>query len=319
MIRSLSLPVLETRSAFLSAVRRFFFDRGYIEVETPLLNPTGGFEPFLDPIRVSRSGVRKSPEHKEKETGYLVTSPEYNLKIIAADVRRDVFQIAHVFREGDAGPIHTEEFLMLEWYKMDADDRALAAETRALLESVAAAPFSRTRIGTVKSWTVEELLRRHASCGMGKTELWKAAQGAGLTLSGSADALRYDEIFFTVFLNLIEPGISEGVHFIHDYPKELAALARIEGEKARRFEVYWNGIELANGYFELASRREQEERFAGENELRERLGKPRMEMNHQFLDAVGRLPDCAGIALGLDRLLLVLLGARTVAEVSPFL
>lgn len=318
MIRPLPLDVLERRSAFLSAVRRFFSDHAYMEVETPLLNPTGGFEPFLDPIRVHRSGVRKSPDHEHKENGYLITSPEYNLKVIAADVRRDIYQIAHVFREGDAGTLHSEEFLMLEWYKMNADDRALAAETASFLRFLADQPFSRRKIDAVETTTVADLLQIHASCSMEKEDLWRAAKSAGLHLSTSPAELRYDEIFFTVFLNMIEPKLTRSIYFIHDFPRELAALARIEGRTAKRFEVYWDGIELANGYFELASRSEQEARFQSENALRKSLGKPAMEMNNQFLDAVGRLPDCAGIALGLDRLFMVLSGARRLADISPF-
>ncbi|MBI3395641.1 MAG: EF-P lysine aminoacylase GenX [Spirochaetia bacterium] len=320
MIRCLGAQTMELRSRFLWDVRRFFHERGYLEVETPLLNPTGGFEPFLDPLSVVRSGVRKSPQAAvTPRQGYLITSPEYNLKILVAELNRNLFQIAHVFREGDHGDFHSEEFLMLEWYHVGIDEFQLMNECRDLITFLSSMPYSRVKAESFQEHTVNDLLKRYAGCAASRTELEEAVVRLGLTGGDDPKSLRYDELFFTVFLNTVEQHLGRsGPEFVHSYPPELAALSRVESGVARRFEIYWDGVELANGFFELNSRQEQEARFLAENQLRQELGKPTMEPDEQFLDAVGRLPKTSGIALGLERLLMVLLGKTRISDVSPF-
>ena len=323
MIRVLDNATWEARAQFLDDVRAFFRERGVLEVETPLLNAHGTVEPFLDPFVVTRTARRKSPSGPSGPQGaYLITSPEYNMKILLSTLRRDIYQIAHCFREGDAGGHHTEEFLMLEWYRIGFDEFALMEEVTALLERLAAHAYSGQPFQTPRSCTVAELFRTHCDCGLLRSELEEALPRYSLLgHEERPENLRYDELFFTLFLNRIEHHLGkEAPDFVYDYPPELAALSVIESGRARRFEVYWQGQELANGYNELRDPVEQAARFAKENQLRESLAKPHMPADPQFLSALrSGLPQCSGIALGLDRLFMVLRGKNTLEAVSPFL
>lgn len=326
MIRNLSPEILRLRSKFFRDIREFFFARDYIEVETPLLNPTGGLDPFLDPLSVKRRGVRKSVQAGSgSRDGYLITSPEYNLKIALSAAPQNMFQIAHSFREGDRGDLHTEEFLLLEWYRMNADEFELMDECHELLVFLASRDYSRRTIPASSPPAripVRDLFKRHCRCGLSRQDLEMAVIRHRLLATDEIPAeLRYDELFFILFLNRIEERLGrEGPEFIYHYPAELAALAVIEGNIARRFELFWEGIELANGYYELTDRREQEERFRRENDLRASLAKPVMDFDEQFLQALEiDIPPISGIALGVDRLLMLLLNEERLAEVSPFL
>ncbi len=322
MIRVLDESTWETRAQFLADIREFFRSREVLEVETPLLNPQGTVEPFLDPFVVARRAGRKSPEAVEQPGDrFLITSPEYNLKVLLAALRRDLFQIAHCFREGDSGGEHTEEFLMLEWYRIGRDESALMEETAELVDHLSRRPYGRVRFASPLRRTVADLFGEYCGCGLARDELETAvSRHALLGPDEKAEHLRYDELFFTLFLNRVEPNLDGRTPtFVCDYPPELAALSVVENGRARRFELYWQGRELANGYYELGDAEEQSRRFAAENELRVALGKERMEPNPQLLEALRQgLPECAGIAVGLDRLLLALVGGNSLSEVSPF-
>lgn len=325
MLNPLDAETLQARAEFLNDVRRFFRERACLEVETPLLNPTGAVEPFLDSLEVRRpteSAVDRKPAGSAsgERAGFLITSPEYNLKILLARTGRDLFQIAHCFRAGEAGGLHSEEFLMLEWYRRGIDEFGLMDECDELLDYLAGRPASRiARPGPARRRTVNQVLNEYAGCpDASRASLLSTCERLGLA-GADAEAWRYDELFFAVFLNAVEPQLGrEGVDFVYQYPRELAALSRIEGDIARRFEIYWQEAELANGYYELIDRAEQERRFAAENELRARLGKEGMTADAQFLAALADMPESSGIALGLDRLFMVLQGARDLKSTSPF-
>ena len=323
MIRILKPAAWEARAKFLSDVRAFFRSRDVLEVETPLLNVHGTVEPFLDPFSVARTARPKSPSAKEPaHNSFLITSPEYNLKILLSALQRDIFQIAHCFREGDSGDHHSEEFLMLEWYRVGYDELHLMKETALLVESLARQPYSIISFEAPTSHTVADLFQQYCDCGLSRPQLEDALRRFALVgPREQPKTLRYDELFFALFLNRIEPHIGRTAPaFVYDYPPELAALSVIEEGRARRFELFWKGQELANGYFELCNPEEQVARFAQENALRQQLGKPFMPADPQFVAALERgLPPCSGIALGLDRLLMVLLGEDSLAAVSPFL
>jgi len=322
MIRSLSPQVLQIRSDFLGDVRTYFKERNYIEVETPLLNPEGGLEPFIDPFTVARKGVRKSIQASpQKNPGYLITSPELNMKMILKDIRRDIFQISHCFREGDSGDLHSEEFLMLEWYKVNVDEFILMKECADLLKFLSLRHYSRIAVEEEKFRPVLEVMESCCECSFNREEMEIALQKFKLIgKNEDIKKLRYDEIFFTLFLNLAESRLGmESPEFIYHYPAELASLSKIEDNISRRFELYWKGIELANGYYEPTTRKEYEECYARENRLRKILGKEIMPPSEQFLSTFeNNYPESSGIALGLDRLLMVLLEKKTISEVSPF-
>ncbi len=323
-IRRLPAEILEIRRDFLCDVRAFFNGRGCLEIETPLLNSTGTVDPFLDSFRVTRSGRRKSPQAPvSSPEGFLITSPEYNMKITLADIRRDIYQIAHCFREGDQGPLHTEEFLMLEWYRLDCDEFALMEECRDLLRFLAGRSYSRKILpaeAKMPSRKTADLFDEFADCTVSRKDLEKAVVQFNLTGPGENPAqLRYDELFFTIFLNRIENHLGRPFPaFVSHYPAELAALSRIENDICRRFEIYWEGIELANGYYELDDRLEQDRRFQNDNLLRSSMQKPHMEPDPEYLNSLDHFPRSSGIALGLDRLLMVLLDRQSLADVSPF-
>ncbi len=326
-MRPISPEMQRIRSNFLRDVRDFFFQRDYIEAETPLLNRRGGVDPFLDPMRVEHTGYRKSVEAAHTEdpiAGYLVTSPEYNLKILLSENPVPMFQIAHCFRGGDSGSLHSQEFLMLEWYRPGANEFELMRECRELLAWTAQQPYAKVAVPPENDdsyRSVASVMREALGCDLNRGNLERALVERGLLGRGEVlEELRYDEIFFSLFLNYVEGDLgADGPEFLYHYPREMAALAEVRGDIARRFECYWHGVELANGYFELRSRTEQEARFQGENELRRALGKPEMEPDPDFLAALDRgLPECSGIALGLDRLLMIVRGEKDLSEVSPF-
>jgi len=324
MIQLMSDSNLEIRSSFLYEVRRIFYNNSYMEIETPLLNPGGNVEAFIDPIEVKRTGIKKSPEDKGINRGrYLITSPEYNLKSQFVHSKRNLFQIAHCFREGDVGRLHTEEFLMLEWYRRDCTLEGFMEECRELLFALSNLPFVKNRflLTDITVLSVEELFRKNLNCGLEFDDLCQYGEKQGyLRLQDKSIQPRYDEIFYIIFLNEIEKHLGNNAPcFIYNYPPELAALSKIENGRARRFEIYWKGVEMANGYEELRGRDENLNRFQKENQLRLQQNKNTIVFEEQYLECMDELPQSCGIALGLDRLLMVLLNESSIHEITPFI
>jgi len=285
---------LVQRGAIFDRVRGFFKKKGYLEVETPFRIPAPAPEAQID--AVPSSGW------------FLQTSPELCMKRMLAAGYSSIFQICRCWRDGERGARHLSEFTMLEWYRAGADYLDLMAETEALVLAAAALPRLRYRGQTIElspPWeriTVTEAFRRHAD----------TTPQAALT-AGS-----YDEIM----VELIEPrlGLSRPT-FLYDYPASCGALARLkEGDPllAERFELYIGGLEIANAFSELTDPGEQRSRFVAEAAERARLGKAPYPVPERFLSALALMPRAAGIALGLDRLVMVLLDAGTIDEVVAF-
>lgn len=306
------LEILRFRDRFLALVRAFFRGNGYLEVETPALNPTGAVEAFLDPFRVERTGP--AGRSSSGTAGYLITSPEYNLKRLVASTGARLFEIAHCFRASDSGGLHSEEFLMLEWYAPEKNLADMILETAALLRSLAAALPCNLDL-THREAEVEDLFHQHTGRGFSRADLETTARETGI---GSA-ADRYDELFFSVFLNRIEPHIRTPYPlFIKHYPPELAALSRIEGGRALRFELYWQGIELCNAYDELPGSAANEARFVEANALRLGTGREPMSADAEFLALADMMGPVSGNALGLERLMLIYSGKDKLSSISPF-
>jgi len=316
LIRPLSHEVWHFRKQVLTSLRDFFDERGFLEVSTPGLNPTGAVEPFIDSFQVERHAPAKS-QRQSPGQGYLITSPEYNLKILAAELKTNVYEICHVFREGDRGPEHTEEFLMLEWYALGSNMEDLLAQTTELIQLVGAR-LDRSEIPVrFERHTIEELFRKYAGCGTDHGDLLDVAEKLGL---GKRED-RYDELFFSIFLNRVEPNLQSTLpFFITDYPAPLAALSRVNGKIARRFELYWGGLEIANGYEELLDYDEHVRRFQEFNEIRIGTGRKAIEADSQFMAVLREksLQPCAGIALGIERLMMALLRTNQIDSISPF-
>ncbi|MCE9499671.1 MAG: elongation factor P--(R)-beta-lysine ligase, partial [Leptospira sp.] len=269
-------------------------------------------EPYIDPFKVS------SP-HSEKE-GYLITSPEYSLKQVLSSGAGKIFEIAHAFRSGEKGRLHTKEFLMLEFYQVNADEFALM-DLCIELFTILAAKFHTFSFhpGNIRKIKMEELFVLHSGKSFSRSDLILTLEENKIKQPVESLKFTYDDLFFLVFLNLIEPGLEEGPLFIYDYPPELASLSRIENGRARRFEIYWKGIELGNAFYELTDPEEQFQRLRKEQDFRRETGKEVFEIDPMFISALHRgIPDVSGISIGLDRLFMLLLGHEDLRFISPY-
>jgi elongation factor P--(R)-beta-lysine ligase len=305
---------LAARARILRAVRGWFEAQGFLEVDTPARVRSPGQEVHLDAVPAGAGH-------------WLITSPEYHMKrLVAAGLPR-IVQIAKCWRGGESGPHHRGEFTMVEWYRANAPLAALAEDCEALLRAAAvaagrdpaalalAAPFTRT--------TVRELFARHAGFDLAGDEaaptLRAKAAAAGVAL-GTATA--WDDIFYQVFLDRIEPRLAAGgPTFVFDWPAPLAALARPKPGDPRvveRFELYAGGLELANAFGELTDPVEQRRRFEDEAATRAGRGKQLYPIDEALLAALPAMPPTAGIALGFDRLVMLVLGAGDIRDVVAF-
>lgn len=273
---------LQARAALLSTVRAFFHRRGVMETQTPVLAAATVTEPAVESIPVPGFG-------------YLRTSPEYHLKRLLAAGAPSLYELGPVFRAGETGRRHNPEFVMLEWYRLGFTDEDLMAEVAELIDLVLGPSDCRT----VSYREVVELAPAPAVA----AEL-DPREAQDLALSAGLEAL------------------GPGRFFVVDYPADQAALARLRPgrpESAARFELVVDGLELANGYWELGDRDALEARFRTDLATRRARGQYRPELDGRFLDAMAAgLPSCAGVALGFDRLLMLKTHASSLREVVPF-
>lgn len=306
----LSPQFYRLRSQFLQTIRNFLLSKNFCEVDTPIYKKFVGMEPYLDPFQV------QSPDGREK--GYLITSPEYSLKMILSTGIGSIFEISHTFRSGEQGsPIHSAEFLMLELYAQGLDEKGLMDLIEAMLAHLDSEwqkfgweKLPRTRI------TNRELFHLHTGRGWTREELLGTLQERNLPHNPQD---RYEDLYYMVFLNCIEPNLPKGLVFLYDYPPECAALARIENGVGRRFEMYWDGVELANAFYELSDPVEQRVRLIEEQGLRQSLGKEVFPIDEDFLRCLEiGFPPTSGVSIGLDRLLARALGKTHLREVSPY-
>lgn len=299
----LSPSELQLRAYFFKVVRSFFHNRGYVETDTPLRLPVHLPEAEITPFA--------------SEYWWLQTSPEQYMKRLLAQGNEQLFQICHCFRKGEIGRLHEPEFTMLEWYHAGWDYHAIMDECESLLKEVTAACGHFCGVG-------------------GEGELQRDGQNISLCspwqrLTVKEAFLRYADMlpadamaadcFDELLVDKVEPDLGwDGPVFLYDYPVELGSLAKRKKEKphlAERFELYICGIELANGFSELVDPQEQRQRFAAELGQKDgqRIG---AVLPEKFLESLNRLGDAAGIALGLDRLLMLYMGKSRLADVLPF-
>ena len=275
--------------------------RGYLEVETPALVPAPGLEPH---ITAFESEYRPELDPGDARQLYLHTSPEYAMKRLLAEGFGSIFQICKVFRNGEVAAAHNPEFTMLEFYRSPGEVFGLMDDLQALVQRAAAQLGCRTAgldlQAPFECVTVKEAFRQHAGCAPPDDE----------------------ESFFKIMLSQVEPKLGcERATFLIEYPAAMASLARLkpgDPSVSERFELYAGGVELANGFGELSDAGEQRRRLVAEQAQRRAAGRPVYALDERFLDAVGRLPDSAGVAVGLDRLLMLLLGTDRIAEVLLF-
>jgi lysyl-tRNA synthetase class 2 len=300
----------------LARIREFFAQRGVLEVETPALSHTATTELHLATLTTRSSGP-------DGGTLYLHTSPEFPMKRLLAAGAGSIYQICKVFRDGEAGRLHNPEFTMVEWYRVGFDHHALMDETLALATH---ALEGRRELVSSEKLSCREAFERHAGIDPHSADTTVLAAaikrhgiGTGTDLAREpADVLR--DLLLT---HVIEPKLGRGqLTALYDYPASQAALARIrpgDPPVAERFEVYLEGIELANGFHELSDDAEQRARFARDLALRKERGLPEVPMDERLLAALAAgLPECAGVALGFDRLAMLAVGARSIQEILPF-
>lgn len=310
-----SLQNLQQRARILEWIRAFFAERGVMEVETPALSRAAVTDPHLERFTTRYSG----PGLARGTALYLHTSPEFPMKRLLAAGSGPIYQLGKVFRNGEAGRRHNPEFTLLEWYRPGYDHHALMDEVAAL-----AAPLLGLEGRPVEKLGYREAFLRHAGIdplAASLDELQACARGLGIT--GFDDENERDVWLDLILTHAVEPNLGRnGLCFIHDYPASQAALARLNPanlQVAERFELYYRGVELANGFHELADAQEQRGRFTAELETREKQGLAVVPMDEYLLAALeAGLPPCAGVALGVDRLVMLALGAASLAEVMAF-
>jgi lysyl-tRNA synthetase class 2 len=289
---------LQQRARILQGIRQFFIEKGYLETETPYRIPTPAPESHIDAIS---SGP-----------WFLHTSPELCMKRMMAAGYEKIFQICRCWRERERGSRHLPEFTLLEWYRAGCDYLSLMEECEALIRSVAAAIdwgdkiiFRGREIDLSEPW--QRLSVKEAFDCYAKTSM--------------VEALKRD-LFDEMMVQDIEPKLGvEKPTFIYDYPAERGALARLKQEDptvAERFELYIGGLELANGFSELVDSEEQRGRFHLENKHRQSIGKRIYSMPDRFLAELNHMPPAAGLALGVDRLVMIFLDAEMIDEVVAF-
>jgi lysyl-tRNA synthetase class 2 len=313
------LPALRRRARLAQAVRAFFDARGYLEVETPYAVPAPGEEVHLQTFRTARHAPTG-----EAETLWLHTSPEFAMKRLLADGAGRIFQLARVWRNGEGSDRHSHEFTLLEWYRPQATLSDLMDETEALLRAtlppVAACRGIATDLSRFERLTMQEAFFRYVGA-----DLLATADDAAALAAQAGTRLRdnetWEDLFFRLLLERVEPMIGQSCPtFLTHWPAAQAALARrdpADPRVAERFELYVCGLELANAFVELTDAVEQRARIAADRARRHALyGGPDWPIDEDFLAAVGRLPPCAGIALGFDRLAMIAAGAAHIRDVQ---
>ncbi len=307
--------MLRLRARLYACIRAFFDQRGVLEVDTPILSAAGNTEPNIAGFHTRFTGHvdAGSPDR------YLRTSPEYPLKRLLAEGLGDCYELGRVFRNGEAGQRHNPEFTMLEWYRTDFDDVRLARETVELVQQ--ARHLAGQGDAVVDTVTYRDLFRQ----GVGVDPFEAGIDALRAPLADyriDPDGLTRDDWMDLLLTHRIQPHFgTDRITVIHDWPATQCALARIRPGTppvAERFELYLGPHELANGYHELDDATEQRQRFERENQRRSERGQPVLPLDEHFLASLDAMPPCAGVALGIERLLMCLLGTDRIADVMAY-
>lgn len=313
---SASFSNLHARAKMLAKIRAFFQERNILEVETPLMCTSAATDPYLKPIPIASLPSQALAE----QNFYLQTSPEFAMKRLLAAGSGPIYQICKAFRDDEVGRLHNPEFTILEWYRPGFDHHALMDEVEAFLCAILESP-------SAERLTYEAVFKRMLGFNPHEASLQQlkdcaASQGISIT-ANVANTLTIDDWLDLLMTHSIEPHLGfQCPTMIYDYPASKAALAKIRSGKpavAERFEVYIQGIELANGYHELTDPEIQLNRFKEDCHSRETLGYPPIPIDLFLLDALkAGLPSSAGVALGVDRLLMLKLETHEIQEVVAF-
>jgi len=311
-----SAPVtnLLKRAAIMAEIRRFFADRGVLEVETPAMSQATVTDIHLFPFQTRFVG----PGAAQGLDLYLMTSPEYHMKRLLVAGSGPIFQLCRCFRNEEAGRHHNPEFTMLEWYRPHYDMYRLMNEVDDLLQQV-------LECAPAETLSYQQAFIRHLEMdplSADKAQMREVAEKLGVGDLANREEDR-DTLLQLLFVTGVEPQIGkEKPAFVYHFPASQAALAEISTEDhrvAERFEVYFKGIELANGFRELTDSREQRQRFEQDNRKRAAMGLPQQPIDNNLLAALAHgMPECSGVALGVDRIVMLALKASQLSEVIAF-
>ncbi len=303
------IETLRKRAELFSAVRSFFEKRSVLEVDIPILGKGAPIDAHIDVMSLTLQGGEK---------GFLHTSPEYAMKRLLSLGSSDIYQMSHVFRDGEIGRLHNPEFMMVEWYRLGFTLEEMIQET---------IDFIRLFLGDLPVETISyrKAIQKYAGIdyvAASAKELALAAKSRVLHLPEDAHLWDKDTLLQFLIGFVVEPNFQE-LTVLTDYPASQSALAKVrqEGDEsvAERFEIYYKGVELANGFHELADAEEQRSRFEEENRRRKQMGKESYPLDERFLSALQEgFPDCCGVAAGFDRLFLLSQGKTSLEEVLPF-
>lgn len=319
---SASLETLCFRSRLLQTIRRFFDELGFLEVQTPVLSRDTVVDRHLDPIQVASESLGDVPNYHQ--SWYLQTSPEFQMKRLVASGLKAIYQIGPAFRAGEAGQLHNPEFTMLEWYRAGDDYAAgvqlLSDLTNFVFEQMLGEEHHVHHTSYQSAW-LEHVGIDPLNSSVRELAEWASTQPSlGVAADWSQDK---DDWLHLIFDAAVQPQLGKEMPCVlTDYPVSQSALARVsclDPRVAERFELFIHGVELANGYHELLDASDLELRNANVNQQRIEDGKPELPVHSHLIEAMqAGLPACSGCALGLDRLLMVLLNLETVQEVLPF-
>lgn len=308
---SATITVLKQRADALAKIRNFFIQREVMEVDVPVLSHCAVSDPFIDAISAS---YRHYPQDSVQQC-FLQSSPEYAMKRLLAAGSGCIYQMAKVFRNGEIGHKHNPEFTMLEWYRIGFDEQQLMDEVAALVTQI-------TAIETFKKLTYQQVFIDYldVDINLASTAQLETLMRSRIEIDAQLDR---DGWLNLLMSHCIEPQL-KGAVFIYDYPASQAALAKVKTNSAgvsvaARFELFINGVELANGYHELTNAGEQEKRLQADIQQRKALDLPQNPTDQRLVAALASgMPECAGVALGIDRLLMIALNKQHISEVLPF-
>jgi lysyl-tRNA synthetase class 2 len=300
---------LRIRAGMLAMIRNFFARHDVLEIETPLLTSTTVTDPHLESLPVSVSGVDQQPY-------YLQVSPEFAMKRLLASGSGPIFQICKAFRQDEQSKQHNPEFTMLEWYRPGLSMLQLMDEVEELVREILACD-------KIVRITYKDLFQNTLGIDPHKISTEELAIKSNQLLDISSGDLQRDEYFHLLLTHLVEPKMPSEC-FIYDYPADQAALAAIEEYQrgvrvAKRFELFLSGMEIANGYYELTDANEQRDRFNADLARRRKMGVTEYPLDEKLIAALhSGIPSCSGVAVGLDRLVMIAAGSSNINEVLAF-
>jgi lysyl-tRNA synthetase class 2 len=301
-----TLQIVRERARVYRQIRTFLNTRGCLEVDTPVLMPTTNTDVQVGSLELSGCERRQ----------FLQTSPEYAMKRLLAAGSGSIFQIAHAFRQDERGQRHNPEFSLLEWYREGYDYQQLMDEMELLITTLSLRHCNFSRI-TYRQLFAQSLQLKIDDISLNDLR----SECARRVPDCDSQTLDFDQCLDLLLALVIAPEM-RGYQFVYDYPRSQAALARIsasDSDIAERFELFYDGVELANGFSELTDANQQRARFEADNSLRAQQGLPQYDIDECLLAALENgLEDCAGVALGLDRLLMVLLDLDSIDQVLTF-